>query len=72
MNLPAEPEDRGSAESATGSTPTQRPTPTVDRAALDRIFGTAPLSTRDDERDPEPARSADDWYQENRPPHHGG
>ncbi len=43
------------------------------RAELDRIFGSDPVSTRDDLPDPEiPAgRDAESWYLENRPPHHG-
>ena len=41
------------------------------RARLERIFGSEPLSTRDDLPDPEPGRSADDWYRDNKPPHHG-
>jgi hypothetical protein len=40
-------------------------------ARLERIFGTEPLSTRDDLPDPEPSASSDDWYRENRPPHYG-
>ena len=41
------------------------------QARLERIFGTEPLSTRDDLPDPERNTDADEWYRENRPPHHG-
>lgn len=50
---------------------TRRPS----RAELDRIFGTDPVSTRDDLPDPEipSGRDAGEaWYLDNRPPHHGG
>jgi hypothetical protein len=65
MTVPVpDPADRSDVE--------KRPPPTVDRATLDRIFGTEPQSTRDDLPDPEIPTSRDDWYQENRPPHHEG
>ena len=71
MNVPAE-QREGLA--AAELTPPARPR--VDPRDLDRIFGTTPTSTRDDL--PEPGegqasdnRNGDDWYLENRPPHHG-
>jgi hypothetical protein len=36
----------------------------------DEIFGDILPATTSDERDPEPPDS-DDWYEHNRPPHHG-
>lgn len=41
------------------------------RRDLDEIFGEVLPATTSDERDPEPPGS-DDWYEHNRPPHHGG
>ncbi len=49
----------------------RRPT----REELDRIFGTDPVSTRDDLPEPEVPSGRDPaeaWYLDNRPPHHGG
>lgn len=49
----------------------RRPTP----AELERIFGTDPVSTKDDLPDPEVPSGRDageSWYLDNRPPHHGG
>lgn len=35
------------------------------------VFGDVLPETTSDEREPEdPTRTADDWYRENRPPHH--
>ena len=64
MNLPPD-DPTGPAE--------QAPRP-VDRALLDRIFGDVLPDTTADERDPGGggAGDPDDWYRENRPPHHGG
>lgn len=45
----------------------RRPTP----AELERIFGTDPVSTRDDLPEPEVPHGRDSWYLDNRPPHHG-
>lgn len=45
------------------------------REELDRIFGTDPVSTRDDLPEPEVPSGRDPaeaWYLDNRPPHHGG
>ena len=59
---PVEPEAR---------TPRRRPT----REELERIFGTDPVSTRDDLPEPEVPSGRDPaeaWYLDNRPPHHGG
>ncbi len=41
---------------------------------LDDIFGDVLPDTTDDERDPGSAggQFSDQWYRENRPPHHGG
>ncbi len=61
----------GQPPAAGETAPGRRPTP----AELARIFGTDPVSTRDDLPDPEPASArdnADAWYLANRPPHHGG
>jgi hypothetical protein len=45
-----------------------------DQRLLDEIFGDVLPDTTGDERgsgDPE-GRYSEDWYRENRPPHHGG
>ena len=43
----------------------------ADRAGIDEVFGeTVPATTSDEARDPE-ARIDDDWWREQRPPHHG-
>ncbi len=43
----------------------------VDRARIDEVFGeTVPVTTSDEARDRE-ARIDDDWWREQRPPHHG-
>ena len=45
--------------------------PSVDRARLDAVFGeTLPETTCDERRDPD-GRIDDDWWREQRPPHHG-
>ena len=63
MNLPPDP----------GPSPAQPDRP-IDRRLLDEIFGDVLPETTSDER--EAGRSggaqSDDWYRENRPPHHGG
>jgi hypothetical protein len=43
--------------------------PSRDRT-LEEIFGDVLPSTTSDERDPEPPDSRDDWYEQERPPHH--
>ncbi|GGL88212.1 hypothetical protein [Nakamurella endophytica] len=53
-----------------GAVPAGRPT--VDRATLDRVFGVVLPDVTADEVPDVPARHDDDWYRENRPPHHGG
>jgi len=40
------------------------------RPDLDEIFGDVLPATTSDERDPEPPAQDDDWYHQNRPPHH--
>ncbi|GDY33498.1 hypothetical protein GTS_51310 [Gandjariella thermophila] len=41
------------------------------RSRLADVFGDVLPDTTSDEREPEtPSRAADDWYRENRPPHH--
>jgi hypothetical protein len=47
--------------------------PPVDRRLLVDIFGDVLPETTSDERDPsgDPGYS-EQWYRENRPPHHGG
>jgi len=74
---PAEPEvpatpdgDNRAADTAAGEAE-RRQEAARRQARLERIFGTEPMSTRDDLPDPEPSSGADDWYRENRPPHHG-
>ncbi|MBM7771707.1 hypothetical protein JOD54_001911 [Actinokineospora baliensis] len=48
----------------------ERPKP---RPTLDEIFGDVLPDTTTDERDPTPpSATPDDWYHQNRPPHHGG
>ncbi len=45
----------------------------VDKAAVNKIFGTDLPQASADERDPEPessARGRDDWLRNNVPPHH--
>ncbi|PXY30876.1 hypothetical protein [Prauserella muralis] len=50
-----------------------RPSRRPDRTSLDDVFGDVLPDTTSDERGPAPDRRAtDDWYLENRPPHHGG
>lgn len=47
--------------------------PPVDRRLLDEIFGEVLPDTTADERDPAGNSGYDEqWYRENRPPHHGG
>jgi hypothetical protein len=42
-----------------------------DRRRLDRVFGDVLPDTTSDERDPDRRNGhPDDWYRENRPPHH--
>jgi len=51
----------------------ERPAPPrgTDRRKLDEVFGEVLPETTRDERDPEPSGGLpDDWYLENRPPHH--
>lgn len=52
--------------------PQRRPEPPRrSRRELDEVFGDVLPETTSDERDAKPGRSsADDWYLENRPPHH--
>ncbi|MEU6646747.1 hypothetical protein ABZ863_29975 [Saccharomonospora sp. NPDC046836] len=41
------------------------------RRTIDEVFGEVLPETTSDERDTQPSRSStDDWYVENRPPHH--
>jgi hypothetical protein len=40
------------------------------RPTLDEIFGDVLPDTTSDDRDPTPPTPTDDWYTENRPPHH--
>jgi hypothetical protein len=50
------------------SQPREDRTPT---RRLDEVFGDVLPETTTDERDPERRRdSGDNWYEENRPPHH--
>ena len=59
------------ADDQTGDDP-KPAAPAVDRELLDRIFGTVLPETTSDERDHGAAtRSDEDWYRQNRPPHHG-
>ena len=47
--------------------------PRVDSRLLDEIFGQVLPDTTADERDPAGNSGYDEqWYRENRPPHHGG
>jgi hypothetical protein len=67
VEQPDEPDDTDTAP------PVSRPA--VDKATLDRIFGTVLPETTRDERDVGDrggSRGQDDWYLANRPPHHGG
>jgi hypothetical protein len=49
------------------------PAPPVDRRLLDEIFGDVLPDTTGDEREPSgDAGYSEQWYRENRPPHHGG
>jgi hypothetical protein len=66
----ADPAPTGTAEEALTPPPRR-----LTREELDRIFGSDPVSTRDDLPDPEPTADRDateSWYLANRPPHHGG
>jgi hypothetical protein len=41
------------------------------KPTLDEVFGDVLPNTTSDERDPEPPEpDPDDWYAQNRPPHH--
>ncbi|MEH6819279.1 hypothetical protein [Dietzia psychralcaliphila] len=43
----------------------------IDRARIDEVFGeTLPETTSDEARDRD-VRLGDDWWMEQRPPHHG-
>lgn len=46
----------------------------VDRRRLDEVFGDVLPDTSSDERDTDPfgGQYSDQWFLENRPPHHGG
>jgi hypothetical protein len=46
--------------------PPRKPT----KEDLDKIFGDVLPSTTSDERDQSPQEPTDDWYKQNRPPHH--
>jgi hypothetical protein len=42
------------------------------RRRLDEVFGEVLPTTTSDERDPEPPDTgSDEWYERDRPPHHG-
>lgn len=45
----------------------------MDRRLLDEIFGDVLPATTADERDPsDDSGYSEQWYRDNRPPHHGG
>jgi hypothetical protein len=49
------------------------PEPRPSRRELDEIFGDVLPSTTSDERDPSSSSTSstpDEWYEQNRPPHH--
>jgi len=47
------------------------PEPRPSRREIDEIFGDVLPSTTSDERDPSSTSSTpDEWYEQNRPPHH--
>jgi hypothetical protein len=49
------------------TTPPRKPS----KEELDTIFGDVlPSTTKDDRDDQSPKESSDDWYEQNRPPHH--
>ncbi|WP_414636400.1 hypothetical protein [Actinophytocola sp.] len=51
--------------------PARHPRRRPGRPDLDQIFGDVLPATTSDERDPEPTPpDPDDWYHQNRPPHH--
>ena len=78
VNLPADPAPQQSEADPgphpDGDVQTSDPVPsTVDRRTLDEVFGQVLPETTSDERaepDQRAGRSSDDWYYENRPPHH--
>jgi len=80
VNLPADPTPQQGDTDAASVPETGDPTPgpaarTVDRRTLDEVFGEVlPETTSDEraERDNPGSRPGinDDWYYENRPPHH--
>lgn len=78
MNPPADTapgEGTGSGQDASAAGPhLDRKIPATDRKMLDDIFGDVLPDTTSDERDS--GRSgggySEEWYRENRPPHHGG
>jgi hypothetical protein len=45
--------------------------PRVDKKRLDEIFGDVLPDTTSDERDGSSGGYSEQWYQDNRPPHHG-
>lgn len=68
QQIPADDEPAGDA--SPGEIPAGAP---VDRRLLDEIFGDVLPDTTADERDPSGHTGyGEQWYQENRPPHHGG
>lgn len=66
MNVPADPVP------APEGTPVPTPA-SIDRKTLDEIFGDVLPDTTNDERDHSSGDGgySEQWYQENRPPHHG-
>jgi hypothetical protein len=77
VNLPAEPAPQQSDADPPSGPLHIDPTPvpvhsTVDRRTLDEVFGQVLPETTSDERDERAGRSgtSDDWFYENRPPHH--
>jgi hypothetical protein len=74
MNLPPA-DGEGSTDSTARSEPEARVGgPRIDRKELDEVFGDVLPDTTGGERDSgEPiGERSQEWYQENRPPHHGG
>lgn len=73
MNLPPAPEPGPGVAGSNSAGEAGRNTRSVDRKKLDDIFGDVLPDTTNDEREAGgSAGYSEDWYRENRPPHHGG
>ena len=58
------------ADDAPGPVPRSGSAPRIDKKTLDEIFGDVLPDTTGDERGVGDAGYSEQWYRENRPPHH--